>query len=120
MVLAMPVSPPCFAGRMGMACGQTGPVWRVSDGGGLGLSLVDLVGDCVAAEGESDHDGVLSGGGVCGQAAAVEGAVEGVVEGFGVFAPAVAAVVEAVAGVEDLPFAVRSRLPRARPGQMLA
>lgn len=60
---------------------------------------VQIMGDGVAAQGESDHDGVLAGGAMRGHASAVEGAVEGVVERFGVFAPAVAAVVDAVAAV---------------------
>ena len=68
-----------------------------SGGCGLLMPLVNERGDCVAAQGESDHHPVLAGGGVGGDAAAVEGAVEGVVEGFGVFAPAGAAVVDAVA-----------------------
>lgn len=45
---------------------------------GLLMPLVDICGDCVAAQGKSDHDAVLSGGRVRCDAAAVEGAVEGV------------------------------------------
>lgn len=63
------------------------------------IALVQVVGDGVAAQGESDHDAVLAGGAVGGHASAVEGAVEGVVEALAVLAPSVAAVVQASAVV---------------------
>lgn len=67
-------------GGMGVAA----PSVELSHRGGSGgwrllASLVNVVGDYVAAQDESDRDAALSGGGACGDAAAVERAVEGVV-----------------------------------------
>lgn len=55
------------------------------------------MGDSVATQRESDHHSVLARGAVGGHPSAVEGAIEGVVERFGVFAPAVAAIIDALA-----------------------
>jgi len=53
--------------------------------------------DCFAAQRESENEGQLTNGGVGDRASAIEGAVKGVVEALGIFTPAIAAVVDAVA-----------------------
>lgn len=63
------------------------------------IALVQVVGDGVAAQRESDHDAVLEGGAMSRDASSVEGAIEGVVEALAVLALPVAAVVEAAAFV---------------------